>query len=126
MAHFAELNENNIVLRVIVVHNNELLDTNGNESEQLGINFCKTLFGENTKWLQTSYNNKFRANFAATGYTYDPVNDVFYGQPLDVTLVLNPTTFQWEPPIPKPDDGKLYRWKSAEYRWVEVDLGSTP
>jgi hypothetical protein len=70
MAHFAEIDENNIVLRVIVVSNSELLVDNV-ENEEKGINFCKFLFGENTRWVQTSYNNNFRKKYAATGMIYD-------------------------------------------------------
>jgi hypothetical protein len=75
MAHFAELDKNNTVKQVIVVHNNELLDENGNESEQKGIDFCVNLLGG--AWIQTSYNANFRGNFAGIGSLYDPVNDVF-------------------------------------------------
>ena len=75
MAHFAELDENNIVTNIIVVHNNELLDENGNESEQLGIDFCVAHFGGT--WIQTSYNANFRKNYASAGFTYDPIADVF-------------------------------------------------
>ena len=75
MAHFAELDENNVVLRVIVVHNNELLDADGVEQEALGQAFCTNLLGGN--WKQTSYNGTFRKNFAGLGYTYDPVLDEF-------------------------------------------------
>ena len=80
MAHFAELDANNLVLRVIVVHNNELLD-NGVESEAKGIAFCQSLFGANTIWKQTSYNGNFRGMYAGIGYSYDPVNDVFVPPP---------------------------------------------
>ena len=75
MAHFAELDETNTVKQVIVVHNNELLDENDNESEQKGIDFCVNLFGG--KWIQTSYNSNFRGTYAGVGMIYDPVNDVF-------------------------------------------------
>jgi len=75
MAHFAELDENNIVVRVIVVHNNELLDDNNNESEQKGIDFCVAHYGGT--WIQTSYNANFREIFAGIGTIYDPANDVF-------------------------------------------------
>lgn len=75
MAHFAKLDDNNVVKQVIVVHNNELLDDNGNESEQKGIEFCQSLFGGN--WIQTSYNNKFRNTFAGVGYVYDPQRNAF-------------------------------------------------
>ena len=77
MAHFAELDNNNTVTRVIVIHNNELLDDNGNESEANGIAFCKQLYGENTRWVQTSYNNSFRGTYAGVGYKYDPTANVF-------------------------------------------------
>jgi len=75
MAHFAELDENNIVQRVIVVHNNELLDENGIELEQKGIDFCVNLFGG--CWIQTSYNANFRGIYAGIGNIYDETIDEF-------------------------------------------------
>jgi hypothetical protein len=75
MAHFAELDENNIVINVIVVHNNELIDDNGNESEAKGIDFCVAHFGG--RWVQTSYNATFRGVYAGIGYTYDETLDEF-------------------------------------------------
>ena len=91
MAHFAKLGKDLItilvdedtyvtgyeVLQVIVVNNSELLDENGNESEEVGITFCKSLFGEDTSWKQTSYNSNFRGVYAGIGFVYDPVADVF-------------------------------------------------
>jgi len=74
MAHFAELDENNVVKQVIVVHNNELLDNNV-ESETKGIQFCQSLFGGT--WVQTSYNGTIRKNFASIGYLYDAKRDAF-------------------------------------------------
>jgi hypothetical protein len=74
MAHFAQL-ENNTVIRVIVIGNNDILDAQGNESEAIGQAFCQQ-FGEGT-YLQTSYNNSFRKNFAGPGFTYDPQRDAF-------------------------------------------------
>ena len=76
MAHFAELDENNVVLQVIVVHNNELKGANGVEYENKGVEFCSSLFGH-TNWVQTSYNNNIRKQFAGVGFTYDDVNDIF-------------------------------------------------
>ena len=75
MAHFAELDENNTVTRVIVVHNNELLDGEQTEVEQLGIDFCVAHYGG--RWIQTSYNNNFRGIYAGPGCSYDPVLDIF-------------------------------------------------
>ena len=74
MAHFAQLDQNNVVLQVIVVNNNELLE-DGVESEQKGIDFCKSLLGGN--WLQTSYNGKIRKMYAGVGFRYVPTDDVF-------------------------------------------------
>jgi len=77
MAHFAELDENNVVKRVIVVDNQKLIDQDGQENEALGIEFCKSLFGEDTRWVQTSYNGKFRKRFASPGDAYLLVDDAF-------------------------------------------------
>ena len=75
MAHFAELDDNNIVQRVIVVHNNELLDNDGIESEWKGIEFCIKHYGG--RWIQTSYNATFRGIYAGTGFIYDEALDEF-------------------------------------------------
>jgi hypothetical protein len=77
MAHFAKLDEYNNVLEVHCVHNNELLDENGVESEEQGIKFLVEWSGGYPYWKQTSYNSSFRKNFAGVGYTYDPTLDVF-------------------------------------------------
>lgn len=84
MAHFAQLDENNVVTQVIVVHNSELVESKQTtvnedgsvsvavvESEQRGIDFCKSLFGEDTRWVQTSYNNSFRGKYASVGDTFE-------------------------------------------------------
>lgn len=76
MAHFARI-EDGIVVQVIVVANEELLDGDGNEFEAVGVAFCKSLFGEETEWVQTSYNAKFRGKFAGLGDIYDPITDEF-------------------------------------------------
>jgi hypothetical protein len=76
MAHFARI-EDNIVREVIVVNNEVIKDDNGVEQESIGIAFCKSLYGEDTEWLQTSYNGSFRGKYAGAGYTYDSVKDEF-------------------------------------------------
>lgn len=76
MAHFAKLDENNLVLAVHVVNNSDTQDENGNESEAVGVAFLQSLHGH-PQWKQTSYNGNFRGCYAGIGYTYDPVNDVF-------------------------------------------------
>jgi hypothetical protein len=85
MAHFAELDDNNIVTNVIVVHNNELLDENGIESEWKGIEFCIQHFGG--RWVQTSYNANFRGKYAGIGFTYDETLDEFIAPIEEFSLV---------------------------------------
>ena len=70
MAHFAKLDANNVVEQVIVVDNDEIKDSNGNETEAIGVAFCQKLLGADTNWKQTSYNSSFRGNFAGIGMTY--------------------------------------------------------
>lgn len=115
MAHFAELDENNIVLRVIVVNNQELM-IDGEESEQKGSDFCHQLLGGT--WKQTSYNGNFRKNYAAVGYTYDVVRDAFIPpKPFD-SWNLNEDTCIWEAPVPYPDDGNMYGWSEETGSWI--------
>lgn len=77
MAHFAELDDANIVTRVIVVGNPDCLDENGNESEAVGIAFCQSITSPDSRWVQTSYNGNIRGKYAGIGDTYDPIADVF-------------------------------------------------
>jgi hypothetical protein len=77
MAHFAQIDENNIVINVIVISNDVLLNKDDYEGEQLGIDFCKSLYGQDTMWVQTSYNKTFRGDFAGVGFYYDSDLDEF-------------------------------------------------
>ena len=126
MAHFAQLDENNKVVQVIVVNNTELLDENGNEVEEKGISFCQSLF-PGTNWKQTSYNNNFRKNFAGYGYTYDEQLDAFIPpKPYDSWL-LNELICLWYSPVPRPDDGLEYIWNEEKVQWdlIEINLQDT-
>jgi hypothetical protein len=93
MAHFAELDENNKVINLIVVDNNELLDDNGVELENKGINFCVNLFGGT--WVQTSYNATIRKHYAGIGFTYDAALDAFIPPKCHDEATLNTTTYLW-------------------------------
>ena len=117
MAHFAQL-ENNIVTKVIVVANQDILDENGQESEELGIKFCSNLLGGT--WKQTSYNGNIRKNYAGVGYTYDETLDAFIPPQPYASWTLNNQTAQWEAPTPYPTDDKRYSWNEATTSWVEV------
>lgn len=120
MAHFAQLNEDNIVIQVIVVGNDDIKDSEGNESELKGVAFCKSLLGPDTIWKQTSYNANIRKNYAGIGFTYDEARDAFIPPKPYSSWVLNETTCRWEPPIPYPIDGKRYEWNEESTSWVEV------
>ena len=115
MAHFAELDENNTVKQVIVVHNNELLDENDVEQEQKGVDFCVAHYGGT--WVQTSYNGNFRKNYAGIGFVYDPVLDAFYTPQPYPSWTLNEDTCNWDPPFPYPTDGKFYYWDEETQSW---------
>jgi len=77
MAHFAKLDATNTVEQVIFINNDVILNDNNEEVEQLGVDFCKSLYGQDTNWVQTSYNNNFRKQYALIGLKYDQKNDVF-------------------------------------------------
>ena len=119
MAHFAQLDDNNVVTQVIVVANDELL-LDGVESEAKGVIFCKSLFGEDSKWVQTSYNATIRKNYAGVGFKYDSALDAFIApKPFD-SWTLDEDTAQWEAPTPYPTDGKIYYWSEDDLTWLEV------
>ena len=117
MAHFAELDENNIVQRVIVVANEKISNEQGNESEEIGIFFCKNLYGAETVWKQTSYNNNIRKNFAGIGYSYDQTRDAFIPPKPFNSWILNEDTCLWEAPVAYPDDGQAYEWNETDQQW---------
>jgi len=117
MAHFAQLDDNNIVTQVIVVANEELL-LDGVESEVKGILFCKSLFGEGGVWKQTSYNGNFRKNYAGVGYKYDAGRDAFIAPQPFPSWLLNANA-QWEAPVAMPTDGKMYSWDEDTVSWKE-------
>ena len=105
MSHFAEINSDNTVQRVIV-------------TEQDFIN--SGLVGDSFNWVQTSYNSNFRKNYAGTGYTYDKVRDAFIAPQPYPSWTLVEATCRWESPIPYPTDDKMYTWDEDTTAWVEV------
>lgn len=118
MAHFAKLDDNNVVLAVHVVNNN-VITVDGVESEQAGIDFLTGLHGHD-KWKQTSYNGNICKNYAGIGYTYDTGRDAFVPPQPWASWTLNETTCQWEPPVAYPTDGKRYAWFELNQQWIEV------
>tara|TARA_B100001939_G_C16900915_1_gene599933 strand:- start:44 stop:406 length:363 start_codon:yes stop_codon:yes gene_type:complete len=120
MAHFAELDENNIVIQVVVVDDLDTRDENNDENEAVGIHFLRNIFGATTNWKQTSYNHNIRKQYAGIGMTYDETNDVFIRPQPFPSWNLNSETFDWEAPTPYPDDGEVYIWNEDTESWDEA------
>jgi hypothetical protein len=118
MAHFAQLDSNNVVVQVIVVGNADTADANGVEKEHIGAAFCERLLGG--VWKQTSYNGNMRKRYAGVGYTYDADRDAFIAPKPFPSWVLNNTTVDWEAPVARPNDDKMYRWDEETLSWVEI------
>lgn len=118
MAHFAELDSNNVVLRVNVVGNKDTSDANGVEKEYIGIAFCERLWGGT--WRQTSYNGNFRKKFAGIGDTFDEQRNAYISPKPYPSWTLNEDTCQWQAPTAMPTDGKMYSWNEETQAWIEV------
>lgn len=121
MAHFAEIDENNIVTRVIVVNNTELLDGE-QESETKGIDFCESLYGHRN-WVQTSFNGSIRHNYAGVGDIWDAENNAFYqSQPFESWEL--DENFIWQPPVvyPEIEEGSsdVYTWNEETQTWALI------
>ena len=125
MAHFAKLDDNNVVLEVTVVSNVDIHFLPFPESEAFGVKICRDVTGHQ-KWKQTSYNSNFRNTFAGTDYIYDSANDVFYEPKPCESWVLNTTTWLWDAPLTYPTDGNMYIWDEDAYQadnttgWVKI------
>ena len=120
MAHFARIDENNIVTSVVVVENKDTSDAAGIEKEHIGAAHLEKILGGT--WKQTSYNGNMRKNYAGIGYTYRADIDAFVPPQPFASWVLNEMTAQWEPPVPYPTDGNLYQWDEATTNWVSYAL----
>ena len=121
MAHFAQIDENNTVVSVIVVDNKDTADANGVEKEYIGAAFCERLFGGT--WKQTSYNGNIRKNYAGIGYTYRTDIDAFVPPQPYPSWILD-TNAQWQPPVAIPADATMenpYAWNEQTQTWVEVN-----
>ena len=119
MAHFAEINDQNIVQRVVVVANDVLLDENGVEQEALGVSFCEQLLGGS--WKQTSYNSNFRKNFAGVGFSYDVARNAFLRPRPFVSWTLDEETCKWQPPVAYPSDNNEYEWDEVNQAWSLIE-----
>jgi hypothetical protein len=126
MAHFAQINSDSIVTNVIVVADSDA------PNEAAGIAFCQSLLGDDTNWVQTSYNNNIRCRYAGTGMKYDSTNDVFYDPTSPYpSWVLNTSTWEWDAPVALPDDAGAddvdtptefvsYDWDEGSTSWTRT------
>lgn len=122
MAYFAQI-ENGIVTRVLAVANNQ---------EHRGQEFLTDDLGLDGQWVQTSYNTRggihilggkpLRKNYAGIGYTYDAERDAFIPPQPFQSWLLNENSCLWEPPVPMPDDGRIYGWDENNQTWVASDV----
>jgi len=134
MASFAKLDNNNIVITVLSVSNKVVQNTNGVEQEVLGVEFLKSLYGQDTNWKQTSYNSNFRKNYAGIGFQYDQTRDAFippkpiYKGQVCNSWVLNENTCRYECPVAFPETYNLNLKKANgelikdPYSWNEETL----
>jgi hypothetical protein len=132
MAHFAQLDSNNVVTQVIVVSNDDTSDSNGTETESIGVAFCQKLLGADTNWKQTSYNGNMRGNYAGIGYTYMEnvatlgvgSTDVFISQQPYASWTISTTAAVWVSPLgaapglttSQVDAGSYYTWDESAYQ----------
>ena len=133
MAHFAQLDDNNVVINVIVVNDSDTTDDNGVETESVGIAFCQNLLGKDTNWRKTSYNNNIRGNYAGIGMIYMEnvatlgvgSTDIFIGQQPYDSWTIDPEVARWvspagDEPILTHDQimgGFYYIWDESTYQW---------
>ena len=127
MAHFAQLDDNNVVTQVIVVGNSDTADVNGVESENIGVAFCQSLLGAETNWKQTSYNGNMRGNYAGIGMTFMSgvatlgvgSTDVFMPQQPHASWTISTTEARWEAPLTEPTLTDEQRAAGSYYTWDE-------
>jgi hypothetical protein len=117
MAHFAEIDKNNIVLRVLVTDNN---DPNGDEGHQWLIDNLGGI------WIKTSYNENIRKNFASPGFLYDEDKDTFIPIKPFESWILDEDTCKWKAPVEKPNDKDYYTWDEENVSWKKLEIASEP
>jgi hypothetical protein len=118
MAHFAQIDENNIVIRVIVVADSDCNGGQYPESDPIGAEFCNKLLGG--VWKQTSYNSNFRKRYAGIGFSFDAEKDMFIARQPYPSWTLNDEG-DWQAPVEMPDDGKFYQWDEELLMWLEIE-----
>ena len=107
MSLFAEINNDNIVVRVVVVE------------DGCDAAWCREFFDGGT-WVETTEDGSIRANYAGVGYTYEPVTDVFFEPKPFPSWSFNKETYAWVPPVPHPNNGVFVKWDEGQLAWIAV------
>ena len=118
MAHFAKIDDNNLVTQVVVVENKDTSDATGVEKEHIGAAHLEKILGGT--WKQTSYNGNLRKNYAGIGYTFDAQRNAFIPPKPFNSWVLVEETCQWKAPVDMPTDGQMYQWDENTTSWTVV------
>jgi hypothetical protein len=114
MAHFAEIDNNNTVVRVLVIPDN---------AEDRGQDYLANDLGLGGTWVQTSYNSRIRKNYAGEGFSYDEDLDAFIAPKPFESWVLDEATCQWNAPVAYPTDGLMYQWNEDNTDWEAIVNG---
>jgi hypothetical protein len=117
MAHFAEIDSNNIVTRVLVIPDSE---------EQRGAEFLSNDLNLGGRWIQTSFSGRIRKRFAGVGMIYDEERDAFYNPKAHASFVFDEEACIWKAPVPYPTDGKIYAWDEESVSWQGVEWIQPP
>ena len=122
MAHFAQLDGNNVVMQVVVVSDADTCNEEGYEVEEIGQQFLKNMYGQDTKWVKTSYNGNIRKMYAGFGYSYNEELDAFIQPKPFRSWILDKEQACYVAPVPRPEkEGKVYIWDEEDEQWTEQD-----
>jgi len=120
MAHFAKLDESNIVIDVIRISNEDLLDENGEESEDIGLDVVRSFTGYDN-WIQASYNGNFRNIYPSVGDCYNSALNAFTPQKPEESFIFDEESLKWIPPVPMPTTGEWF-WSLETSSWVDLAI----
>lgn len=125
MAHFAKINSENVVEKVVVVDNADITDENGDEQESLGVSYLQNLYGADTNWVQTSYNKSFRNKYAGIDSIYIADADIFVHKSPYPSWTLDADNV-WQPPVAEPESDYIQTWDEENTQWTNLLVDDSP
>lgn len=126
MAHFAQVDENNIVVNVIVVPDSNAPDPPSDTSQALGREFIANTLRLPGTWIQCSWGSKYRGTYPSPGFIYHPENDIFSGPKPFASWTWDSAEATWVPPIPYPEDDNEYYWNEEDQQWIQKPTPPAP